>query len=206
MSSPFSDVASALDAFAKGEFLVVMDDEDRENEGDLIISAQHITTAQMAFLVRELSGYICAPLSNERADALDLPFMLDPALQLDRHSTAYTITVDVKEGTLTGISAADRALTCNALARALSTPGDFLRPGHIVPLRAVDGLLAKRTGHTEAAVQLCVLAGLAPAAVICELVREEDGLMQRLDDCIAFGKKHGIKLITIKALKEYVEA
>ncbi len=202
--SEFASIPEALEAFKKGEFLIVMDNEDRENEGDLIIAAQHITTAKMAFLVRESSGYICAPISQQRADKLNLHYMVDQKEQTDRHGTAYTVTVDYKHGTTTGISAADRALTCQKLASDDVTADDFLRPGHIVPLRAVDGLVKKRQGHTEAALELCRLSGLSDAAVICELVREEDGLMQRLDDCVEFGKKHGIKLITIEALLNYV--
>ncbi|ODQ81727.1 hypothetical protein BABINDRAFT_159975 [Babjeviella inositovora NRRL Y-12698] len=204
-TSVFTPIPEALEAFKNGEFLIVMDDEDRENEGDLIVAAENITTAQMAFLVRHSSGYICAPLSTERADLLDLPFMMDQTLQNDRHSTAYTITVDVKEGTTTGISAADRALTCRRLGHLGAKPTDFLRPGHIVPLRAVPGLLKTRVGHTEAAVQLCELTGQNLAAVICELVRDEDGLMKRLPDCVSFGKEFGIKLINIKQLVEHIK-
>lgn len=186
-----------------GEFLIVMDNENRENEGDLIIAAEFIDTVKMAFLVRHSSGYICAPLLNKRADRLELPLMLSKDVQTDRHQTAYTITCDHKS-TSTGISAADRAATCNYLADDASKATDFTKPGHIVPLRAVDGLIKARQGHTEAAIELCELAGLKDAAVICELVRDEDGLMKRLDDCVSFGKQFGIKIITIDALLKYV--
>ncbi|KAK6203160.1 3,4-dihydroxy-2-butanone 4-phosphate synthase [Scheffersomyces amazonensis] len=202
MSSTFTPIPEALEAFKNGEFLVVMDDEDRENEGDLIISAELMTQEKMAFLVRYSSGYVCAPLSTERADALDLPPMLKD--RTDRHGTAYTVTCDFGEGTTTGISAHDRALTTRKLADPTVKPTDFIRPGHVLPLRAVPGLLKKRRGHTEAAVQLCELTNLQPAAVICELVRDEDGLMMRLDDCIKFGKTHNIKIINIKQLVEYI--
>jgi len=180
-----------------------MDDESRENEGDLIIAAQHITQSQMAFLVRHSSGYVCVPLSTTRADELNLPLMM--AQNDDRHGTAYTITVDAREGTTTGISAHDRALTANLLANPKTVPKDLMKPGHILPLRAVPGLLKQRRGHTEAGVHLCQLSGLEPAAVICELVRDEDGLMMRLDDCIKFGKEKGIKIITIEQLVKYIE-
>ncbi|ODV61279.1 3,4-dihydroxy-2-butanone-4-phosphate synthase RIB3 [Ascoidea rubescens DSM 1968] len=183
-----------------------MDDEDRENEGDLIIAAEFIDQQKMAFLVRHSSGYICAPLSNERADLLNLPLMLPPNQQTDRHRTAYTITVDFKIGTTTGISSRDRALTCSKLADPNSKPDDFLKPGHIVPLRAHPNLLKERHGHTEAAIQLCRLTDLQDAAVICELVRDDDGLMKRLDDCIEFSKDFNIKLITIKHLIDYINS
>lgn len=124
--------------------------------------------------------------------------------QTDRHGTAYTVTCDYAEGTTTGISAHDRALTARSLANKDSKPDDFIKPGHIVPLRAVPGLLNKRRGHTEAAVQLCELTGLQPAAVICELVRDEDGLMMRLDDCVKFSQEYNIKIININQLVDYI--
>lgn len=201
--SKFCTVPEAIEAIKNGEFLVVMDDEDRENEGDLIIAAEKTTQEKMAFLVRHTSGYVCAPLSTERADQLDLPPMLKGAT--DRHGTAYTVTCDFADGTTTGISAHDRALTARLLAAASSKPKDFIRPGHVLPLRAVPGLLKKRRGHTEASVQLCELAGLQPAAVICELVRDEDGLMMRLDDCVKFSQTHGIKVVTIEQLVRHIE-
>lgn len=202
--SKFSSVPEAIEAFKNGEFLVVMDDENRENEGDLIIAAEKIDQQKMAFLVRHSSGYVCVPLSTERADELDLQPMLKD--RTDRHGTAYTVTCDFADGTTTGISAHDRALTANLLANADSKPQDFIRPGHILPLRAVPGLLKKRRGHTEASVHLCELAGLQPAAVICELVKDDDGLMMRLDDCEAFSKKHNIKLVTIEQIVQYIDA
>ena len=141
---------------------------------------------------------------TERADQLDLqPMLKDRA---DRHGTAYTVTCDYADGTTTGISAHDRALTARKLADGSSKPSDFIRPGHILPLRAVPGLLNKRRGHTEASVQLCELAGLQPAAVICELVRDEDGLMMRLDDCVKFSQEHKIKLVTIEQIVAHINA
>lgn len=197
-------IEEAIKAYKNGEFLVVMDDEDRENEGDLIIAAEHTTQEKMAFLVRHSSGYVCVPLSTERADQLDLQPMVKD--RTDRHGTAYTVTCDYAHGTTTGISAHDRALTARSLASQKSSPDDFIRPGHILPLRAVPGLLNQRRGHTEASVHLCQLAGLQPAAVICELVREDDGLMMRLDDCVDFAKKHNLKVITIEQLVNHINA
>lgn len=200
----FTPIPEAIQAFKNGEFLIVMDDESRENEGDLIIAAQHITQEQMAFLVRHSSGYVCVPLSTERADKLQLPLMM--AKNDDRHGTAYTITVDYRDGTTTGISAHDRSLTARKLADPEQRPIDFMRPGHILPLRAVPGLLNERRGHTEAGVHLAKLAGLEPAAVICELVKDDDGLMMRLDDCIQFSKEKNIKIITIEQLVDHINA
>lgn len=201
----FTPISEALEAFKNGEFLVVMDDEDRENEGDLIIAAEKVDTAKMAFLVKHSSGYVCVPLSTERADELELPFMIPEDEMTDRHGTAYTVTVDYANGTTTGISAHDRALTAKMLGTSTSKATDFLRPGHICPLRAKPGLLRTRPGHTEAGVHLCQLAGLQPAAAICELVRDDDGLMMRLPDCWEFSKKFGIKIITIKDLIAYLD-
>ena len=201
-SASFTAIPEAIEAFKNGEFLVVMDDEDRENEGDLIIAAEHVTQEKMAFLVRHSSGYVCVPMSTERAEKLDLQPMLKN--QTDRHGTAYTVTCDYADGTTTGISAHDRALTARKLADPTSTASGFIKPGHILPLRAVDGLLRKRRGHTEASVELCRLSGLEPVAVICELVRDDDGLMMRLDDCVGFAKKFGIKVVTIEQIVKHM--
>lgn len=182
----------------------MLDDETRENEGDLIIAGCKVTTEQMAFLVRHSSGYVCVPMTGERLDSLEIPMMVDN--NEDRMRTAYAVTLDYANGTTTGISAHDRALTTRQLANPeVTSPREFNRPGHIVPLRARDGGVLERDGHTEAAVDLCKLAGLPPVGAICELVREEDGLMSRFDDCISFGKKWGIKVITIESLKSYIK-
>lgn len=208
--SQFMPIDQAVSHFKQNKFVIVMDDESRENEGDLICAAQNATTEDLAFLVRHSSGYVCTPMSNERADALDLPLLRTGMKYVsnadDRHGTAYTITVDAAEGTTTGISAHDRALTCRTLAKGSSKPTDFLKPGHICPLRAVDGGVLQRRGHTEAAVDLCKLSGLEPVGVICELVNDRDGSMMRLDDCQAFGAKFNIPLITIDALADYIKA
>ncbi|KAK9762362.1 hypothetical protein K7432_011960 [Basidiobolus ranarum] len=197
----FDSIHSALEDFAAGKFLLVVDNEDRENEGDLIIAAEKITTKDMAFMIRYTSGYVCVPLTNERADQLQLPFMVSNSS--DPHKTAYTISVDYKHDTTTGISAHDRALTARSLAdMTITTPSEFNRPGHILPLRARDGGVLTRTGHTEASVDLCKLSGLSPVAVICELVND-DGTMARRDDCKSFAIKHGLKMITIADLIKY---
>ena len=210
--SGFSPIDEVITHFKKNGFVIVMDDESRENEGDLICAAHGVTTEQMAFLIRHSSGYVCAPMTNELADKLDLPLIRGnlkyESFADDRHGTAYTVTVDVADGTTTGISAHDRALTCRSLASPDAKATDFLKPGHVCPLRAVDGGVLKRRGHTEAAVDLCKLSGLPPVGVICELVNSNDpkGSMMRLNDCIAFGKEHNIPLITIDALVKYIKS
>ncbi|GAA5808808.1 hypothetical protein MFLAVUS_002205 [Mucor flavus] len=194
----FDSVKEALKDFANNKFVIVMDNEDRENEGDLIIAAEKITTEQMAFLIRYSSGYICAPTTGERLDELELPLMVKRNTELMR--TAYTVSCDYAHGTTTGISAHDRALTCRKLADPSSKPDDFMRPGHILPLRSVPNGTFDRFGHTEAAVDLCKLAGLPPVACIGEIIKDDDdqGDMARRDDCFVFAKKHNIKMITIK--------
>ncbi|KAI9316108.1 3,4-dihydroxy-2-butanone 4-phosphate synthase [Dichotomocladium elegans] len=199
----FNSVEDALKDFAENKFVIVMDDEDRENEGDLIIAAEKVTTEQMAFLIKYSSGYICVPMTGERLDELQLPLMVPKNTELMK--TAYTVSVDCVHGTTTGISAHDRAVTARYLASPDSKPSDFSRPGHILPLRAVPKGTLERFGHTEAAVDLCKLAGLPSVACIGELVKEDDiqGGMARRDDCFAFAKKHGLKMITIKDLISY---
>ena len=181
---------------------MVVDNEDRENEGDLIIAAEKITTEQMAFLIRHSSGYVCAPTDPARLKELELPLMVPNNQELMR--TAYTISVDFAHGTSTGISAQDRALTCRSLANPAMKARDFNRPGHILPLRPVEGGSTHRVGHTEASVDLCKLAKLQPVAVLCELVNKDSiGSMARRDDCYRFAKEHDLKLITIADLVQY---
>lgn len=196
-------VQDAVAAIATGEFVVVVDDMDRENEGDLIIAADKLTVEKMAWMIRHSSGYICICLPASRLAELEIGMMV--ADNQEKHRTAYTITCDYKHGTTTGISAHDRALTAFKLADPTSKPDDFTRPGHMVPLRAVEGGVLVRRGHTEASVDLCVLAGLAPAGVICELVKPDDplGSMARRDDCFAFAQHWGLKMISIEQLEEY---
>ncbi|QLG75004.1 hypothetical protein HG535_0H03310 [Zygotorulaspora mrakii] len=204
----FISINDAIEHFKQNKFLIVMDDADRENEGDLICAAAGVTTEQLAFLVRHSSGYVCAPMSNEIADKLDLPLlrtgMKFQANSDDRYGTAYTITVDIAEGTTTGISAHDRALTCSKLADPSSKATDFLKPGHVCPLRAVDGGVLKRRGHTEAGVDLCKLSGLPPVSVICELVNDSDGSMMTLANCKEFGREYDIPLVSIEDLVQYL--
>ncbi|KAJ7066598.1 GTP cyclohydrolase II [Mycena amicta] len=198
----FDSMEAALAAFAAGEFLVVMDDESRENEGDLIIAASLCTTEKMAWMIKHTSGYICIALPGDRLAELELPLMVP--LNQERHRTAYTITVDYKHGTSTGISAADRSRTARALASPSSVADDFTRPGHMVPLRAVDGGVLVRKGHTESGVDLCRLTGLPAAGVLCELVNDDpEGTMARRDDCRAFADRFGLKMISVEMLAEW---
>lgn len=196
-------IESALAELRAGRPLVVTDSPDRENEGDLILSAEHATTEWLAFTIRYSSGYLCAPMTNERANELDLPLMVEQ--NQDSRRTAYTVSVDAAEGITTGISAHDRALTLRLLANPASGPADFIRPGHILPLRAVPGGVLERAGHTEAAVDLMRLAGLQPVGVIGELVND-DGSMMRGDTLEAFVREHGIFQISIKEIAEYLDS
>ncbi|KAF8316758.1 3,4-dihydroxy-2-butanone 4-phosphate synthase [Clavulina sp. PMI_390] len=197
----FDSMEDALAAFAAGEFLVVMDDEGRENEGDLIIAADSITTEKMAWFIKMTSGYICISLPGEALDQLELPLMV--ANNQEHFKTAYTITADYKIGTTTGISAHDRALTARKLAEG-APAHEFSRPGHMVPLRARDGGVLTRKGHTESAVDLCRLTGHAPAGLLCELVNDnEQGSMARRDDCRAFANRWGIKMISVDMIVAY---
>ena len=193
-------IEDALAALAQGSMVVVVDDEDRENEGDLILAAEHSTPERLAFMVRYSSGVICVGLPGERLDHLGLPLMV--SRNTDSMSTAYTVTVDFRHGTSTGISASDRAATLRALVDPRAASGDFNRPGHVFPLRAVpDGVLA-RAGHTEAAVDLTRLAGLRPGGVLVEIVND-DGSMARRPDLERFARQHALPLITIKDLIAY---
>ncbi|KAL4932100.1 3,4-dihydroxy-2-butanone-4-phosphate synthase RIB3 [Aspergillus undulatus] len=211
----FDSIEDTIKAFKNGEFIVVLDSQDRENEGDLIIAAESITDAQMAFLVRYTSGLICAPITPEIANRLQLPQMV--LENTDPKGTAYTVSIDSSDPSITtGISAHDRALACRTLADPSASPSAFRRPGHIIPLQAKSGGVRQRKGHTEAAVEFCRLAGKAPAGVIAELVedgevvegvaeiRGNNGMMRR-DGCLRFGKRWGLKVCTIEDLVEYVE-
>ncbi|GAA3335159.1 bifunctional 3,4-dihydroxy-2-butanone-4-phosphate synthase/GTP cyclohydrolase II [Amorphoplanes nipponensis] len=192
-----SDIERAIKDIAAGRPVIVVDDEDRENEGDLIFAAEHATPELLAFMVRYTSGYICVPLTEEEADRLDLPPMFHT--NQDRRGTAYAVTVDAREGVSTGISAADRAHTIRLLASADTQPADLSRPGHVVPLRAKAGGVLRRPGHTEAAIDLAVLAGLRPAGVLCEMVND-DGTMMRMPDLERFAAAHDLALISIADL------
>lgn len=196
-------VEAAIAAMAAGQAVIVVDNEDRENEGDIIFAAEHATPALMGWTIRYSSGVICVPLEGERADALALPPMVE--VNEDAKGTAYTVSCDAAHGVSTGISATDRALTARILADPQSTRAAITRPGHIFPLRAVNGGVRERPGHTEAAVDLCRLAGLAPVGVIAELVHD-DGEMMRLDSLRDFAAEHGCPLISIEDLVAYVDA
>ncbi|WBB81343.1 bifunctional 3,4-dihydroxy-2-butanone-4-phosphate synthase/GTP cyclohydrolase II [Micromonospora sp. WMMD882] len=193
-------IQQAVADIAAGRPVVVVDDADRENEGDLIFAAERATPELVAFMVRHTSGYICVPLTESECDRLDLPPMHHT--NQDRRGTAYTVTVDAREGVSTGISAADRAHTIRLLADPATSPTDLARPGHVVPLRAREGGVLRRSGHTEAAVDLTRLAGLRPAGVLCELVND-DGTMMRLPDLEKFCAEHGLTLVTIADLIAY---
>ncbi|KAF9453590.1 hypothetical protein P691DRAFT_658252 [Macrolepiota fuliginosa MF-IS2] len=201
-SFAFDSMPEALESFANGEFLVVMDDENRENEGDLIIAGSQCTPEKMAWMIKHTSGFICCALPGSRLEELQIPMMV-PDNQ-DRHRTAYTITVDYKHGTTTGISAHDRSLTARALASPHVHPSDFTRPGHMVPLRAREGGVLTRKGHTESAVDLCLMTNQNPAGVLCELVNDDlMGTMARRDDCRAFADRWGVKMISVEMLAEW---
>jgi 3,4-dihydroxy 2-butanone 4-phosphate synthase/GTP cyclohydrolase II len=197
MSRHLSTIEEAFEALRAGLPVLVADDEDRENEGDVILAAETATTEWMAWTIRHTSGYICAPMSEGRANRLGLPPMVVD--NQDPRGTAYTVTVDAAEGVTTGISAADRAHTIRLLAQEGSVPSDFHRPGHVVPLRARQGGVLVRGGHTEAAVDLCRLAGLSPVGAIGELVHD-DGSMMRLPAVLELGSEHNLPVITIAAL------
>ncbi|GAC1354021.1 MAG: bifunctional 3,4-dihydroxy-2-butanone-4-phosphate synthase/GTP cyclohydrolase II [Acidimicrobiales bacterium] len=198
---PLADIEKAIAAVGRGDIVVVVDDEDRENEGDLIMAAEFATPEKIAFFVRHTSGLICAPVSEQRADELDLPLMVSANTEAQR--TAFTVTVDFRHGTTTGISAADRAATIRALIEPGTKPSDFNRPGHIHVLRAKEGGVLKRAGHTEAAIDLARLAGLYPAGVLCELVTADGMGMARRPELEVFAAEHGLIMISIAELIRY---
>jgi len=201
MKSPFDSVESAIEDIKNGKLIIVVDDEDRENEGDFLTAAQNVTPDMINFISREGRGLICVPMTRERVQQLELDMMVSQNTSL--HETAFTISVDSRlPGTSTGISAFDRAITIQQLADDRTKPSDLARPGHIFPLRAMDGGVLRRVGHTEAAVDLARLAGFKPVGVICEILAE-DGSMARLPELIKLKEKYGLKLITIKDLVAY---
>ena len=194
-------IPEVLDALRAGKPVIVADDEARENEGDAIMAAEFATQEWIAWMVRHTSGFLCAPMTNAAADRLELPLMTER--NEDVRGTAYTISVDAADRTSTGISAADRAHTLRVLADPASTPEKLIRPGHILPLRAVDGGVRERGGHTEAAVDLMLLAGLSPVGVIGEIVAD-DGEMMRLPGLIELGARDGLPVTTVAALIEWM--
>ena len=197
----FAPVEDAVAAIADGRIVIVVDDEDRENEGDLIMAAEAATAENIAFFLAHTSGVICVPLLPERADQLELPLMVSANTESQR--TAFTVSVDYRHGTTTGISAADRAATIRALIDPHTRPSDLNRPGHIFPLRYRSGGVLKRAGHTEATIDLVKAAGLFPAGVLCELVSEDKTHMARLPELEAFAERHDLLLISIADLIRY---
>lgn len=196
-----SKIEDAIAALARGQMIVVVDDEDRENEGDIIVASEAVTSESIAFMMKHARGLICVAMEGQRLDALDIPLMVPHNTEL--HKTAFTVSVDYLPGTTTGISASDRAATVKALMDPAARPSDFARPGHIFPLRAHPGGVRSRPGHTEAAVELSRLAGMAASGVICE-VANDDGTMARLPELITFAETHAIPLITIQDLIAFV--
>ncbi|KAL0546657.1 hypothetical protein IC582_016569 [Cucumis melo] len=200
----FSSIEEAIEDVRRGKVMVVVvDDEDRENEGDLIMAAEAVTKETMAFIVKHGTGIVCVGMKGEDLERLNIPLMVDDKDNQEMLSTAFTITVDGRDGTTTGVSAEDRVATVVALASKHSKPYDFKRPGHIFPLRYREGGVLKRPGHTEASVDLAELAGLFPAGILCEIVDDEDGSMARLPKLRQFAKHHGLKIISIADLIRY---
>jgi 3,4-dihydroxy 2-butanone 4-phosphate synthase/GTP cyclohydrolase II len=202
-TSPFASIPEAVEDIRAGRVVIVVDDADRENEGDLIMAAEKVTPEAIAFIVRHSSGVICMPVVGDRLDELEIPLMV--ADNTDLRHTAFTVSVDARSGVTTGISAADRSTTIRTIVESGTAPEDLSRPGHIFPLRYREGGVLKRAGHTEASVDLARLAGLYPAGVLCETVNE-DGSMARLPDLVAFGAEHGLKIISIADLIAYRRA
>ncbi|PVU93279.1 hypothetical protein BB561_003374 [Smittium simulii] len=203
--SRFDSIDQALQDVRQGKLVIVVDNEDRENEGDLVFAASLATTELMAFTIRHTAGFICCAVDSERLDALQIPLMIEN--NTDPNGTQYTVTVDAKKSSTnnvsTGISAHDRAVTVRSLADfSSSDPHAFTRPGHIVPLRPNPLGLKARCGHTEATIALCKLAGLPPVGVLSELINE-DGSMMRRNDCAAFAAKHNLTIVSIADLAEY---
>src|SRR6516162_6894820 len=196
-------VNAVIEAFARGEIVVVTDDDDRENEGDLIVAAVHATPEKLAFIVRHTCGIVCAPLTGEIAHRLRLSPMVSD--NDSPHGTAFTISVDYRHGTTTGISADDRTATIRNLANGNAGRSDFVRPGHIFPLIAKDGGVLMRSGHTEAAIDLCRLVAIAPVAAICELVND-DGTVMRGPQVADFAKRHGLRRMSVADLIAYRQA
>lgn len=201
--SPRQRVENALAALRAGQGVLVVDDEDRENEGDLIYSAEHLTTAQMALMIRECSGIVCLCLTDDRIRQLNLAPMV--AKNSSRNATAFTVSIEAKHGVTTGVSAADRVTTIKAATAPTASPDDLCHPGHVFPLRAQPGGVLTRRGHTEGTVDLMRLAGLQPAGVLCELTNE-NGTMARLPEIVAFARRHEMVVLTIEDIVRYREA
>ncbi|WP_445398338.1 3,4-dihydroxy-2-butanone-4-phosphate synthase [Zobellella sp. An-6] len=198
--TPIERVERALLALRVGQGVLVVDDEDRENEGDLIYAAESLTSAQMALMIRECSGIVCLCITDELARRLELPPMVVD--NSSKNQTAFTVSIEAKEGVSTGVSAADRVTTVRTAIADGARAADLARPGHIFPLKAQPGGVLSRRGHTEGTVDLMKLAGLKPAGVLCELTNE-DGSMARLPEIVAFGKRHDMPVLTIEDIVQY---
>jgi len=196
----FDRIDDAIAEMRAGKTIIVVDDDDRENEGDFVCAAEFVDASVINFLARHGRGIICAPITADRAKALGLDLMVDSNTSL--HETPFTVSVDYTHGTTTGVSAADRAATVRALAGAKTEPTDLARPGHIFPLRAMEGGVLRRAGHTEAVVDLCRLAGLLPAGVLCEIMND-DGSMARVPDLLRIAREFSMRIITVRDLIEY---
>ncbi|GIV88179.1 MAG: hypothetical protein KatS3mg055_0697 [Chloroflexus sp.] len=199
---PFASVETAIADFRAGKFVIIVDAADRENEGDLAMAAEFVTPAAITFMAREGCGLICVAMTGERLDELQLPLMVPPTDNTNHFGTAFTVSVEARYGVTTGISAFDRATTIRTLIDPATRPEDLVRPGHVFPLRARDGGVLVRPGQTEASLDLARLAGLYPAAVICEIMNP-DGTMARLPDLERFATRHGLTLLSIADLIAY---
>src|ERR671932_727713 len=197
---PFSPIEEIIEDIKRGKMVIVCDDEDRENEGDLTMAAEMVTANDINFMASYGRGLICLPMAGEIVDRLEIPQMVTH--NASRMGTAFTASIEAKEGITTGISAADRAHTCRVAVDAATGPEDLVMPGHVFPLRAKPGGVLQRAGQTEAAVDLARLAGLKPAGVICEIMKE-DGTMARVPDLEKFAQRHGIKMVTVAQIIEY---
>ena len=200
MATPFHSIEDAIKDIKKGKFIILVDDEDRENEGDLVIAAEHVTPQAVNFMAKHARGLICLALTPQRVEELQLP--QQAAENTATFGTAFTVSIDARKDITTGISAADRATTIHVAIDPKAKPSDLARPGHIFPLKAQQGGVLRRAGQTEGSVDLARLAGLTPAGVICEIMNE-DGTMARVPELTKFAKAHKLKMVTIKALIEY---
>ena len=200
--SPMATVEEAIEEFRSGRFVIIVDDEGRENEGDLAIPAQFVTDQAISFMLKHTTGIICVPMTGERLDDLRIPMMVGQQQNQAQFGTAFTVSVDAAHGVTTGVSAADRARTVHVLGDLNSGHNDLVMPGHIYPLRVREGGVLVRAGHTEATVDLCRMAGLRPVAALCEVMRR-DGTMARLPDLKRFARRHGLKIISISQLIRY---
>ena len=196
----FGKIEDAIKDLQRGKLIIVVDDENRENEGDLVLAAEKVTPSKLNYMIQWAGGFMCVPIVKHRLDELNIPMMVPD--NTDRYNTPFTVSVDAKDKTTTGVSVTDRLETIKTMISADSKPEDLARPGHIFPLRAAEDGVLERQGHTEAAVDLCKLSGLYPAAVICEIMNK-DGSMAKLEDLEKFALKHELEIYTIKDLVKY---